>query len=254
MNPIHDNNGNLLAVEMNGTRISAEALAQMAARVEAQERDIERLTSWLAKAAQDATALEAQLLAAQKDNTRLIERVVELEHQRDSARRWAAAWREGTARKRGECAYWKTEAMRRSRITDRYIEAMAARNNALATRIVDLEHQRDRAMLVVACAVALVSRAEGLSAQLHGLVSDYITEAEVRALSLALAPYRGKGNPPRAATPGRLCDHCGLPLVSSHIADEVRLELAGRRISAHRNCADYLSSREGWQRVAKGGA
>lgn len=31
MNPIHDNEGNLLAVEINNTRISAEALARMAA-------------------------------------------------------------------------------------------------------------------------------------------------------------------------------------------------------------------------------
>ncbi len=34
MNPIHDNNGNLLAVETNGTRISAEALARMAAELD----------------------------------------------------------------------------------------------------------------------------------------------------------------------------------------------------------------------------
>lgn len=85
MNPIHDNNGNLLAVEMNGSRISAEALARMAARVEAQERDIDRLTAALSKAAQDAIALETQLLAAQKANTALIERVVGLEHERDAA-------------------------------------------------------------------------------------------------------------------------------------------------------------------------
>lgn len=70
MNPIHDNQGNLLAVEMNGSRISAGALAQMAARV---------------------AALEAQLLAAQRDNTRLITRIVELEHERDALRPLAAA-------------------------------------------------------------------------------------------------------------------------------------------------------------------
>lgn len=221
--------------------------AALAARVEAQERDIDRLTAALSKAAQDAMALEDQLLAAQKDNTALIERIVDLEHQRDSARRWAAAWREGTARKRGECAYWKTEAMRRSRITDRYIEAMAARNNALATRIVDLERDRDRAMLVVACAAALVSRAEGLSAQMGGLVSDYITEVEVRALALALAPYRGGEAPLVAVAPGRLCDHCGLPLVSSHIADETVITDGTRRVSVHHVCA---SAYPGWTVVA----
>ncbi len=65
MNPIHDNNGNLLAVEMNGSRISAEALARMAARV---------------------AALEAQIAECQRANTALIVRVVELEHERDAAR------------------------------------------------------------------------------------------------------------------------------------------------------------------------
>lgn len=34
MNPIHDSNGNLLAIEMNGSRISAAALSRMAASVD----------------------------------------------------------------------------------------------------------------------------------------------------------------------------------------------------------------------------
>lgn len=64
MNPIHDNEGNLIAVEMNNTRISAGALAQMAARV---------------------AALEAQIAECQQANTALIERIVGLEHERDAA-------------------------------------------------------------------------------------------------------------------------------------------------------------------------
>lgn len=65
--------------------------------------------------------------------------------------------------------------------------AFAAKLNA---RIAELEHERDQAMRVVAQAVSILSRAEGLAAQLHGPVSGYITEAQVRALATALAPYR----------------------------------------------------------------
>lgn len=45
MNPIHDNNGNLLAVEMNGSRISAEALARMAATNERHHAALEAIAN-----------------------------------------------------------------------------------------------------------------------------------------------------------------------------------------------------------------
>ncbi|MFZ1412725.1 MAG: hypothetical protein WAS07_14840 [Micropruina sp.] len=72
MNPIHDNQGNLLAVEMNGSRISAEALAQMAARIVELEH-----------------ALDSMLTGFEGDAAR----IVELEHQRDEARALLAAVR-----------------------------------------------------------------------------------------------------------------------------------------------------------------
>lgn len=209
MNPIHDNNGNLIAVEMHNTRISAEALAQMAARV---------------------AALEAQIALALRDNTRLIARIVDLEHARRRATRHALWYRAGAREAR--------------RITNELLRDRSAAMGAL--------HERDQAMLVVAQAVSILSRAEGLAAQLHGPVSGYITEAQVRALATALAPYRGEVAPPRAQEPGRLCDHCGLPLISAHIADEVIIASGERRARVHRVCA---SAYPGWTVVvtARGG-
>lgn len=131
----------------------------------------------------------------------------------------------------------------------RQVEACQQANTALIGHIVELEHERDAALRVVACAVALVSRAEGLAAQLGGPVSGYI-EAPVRSLALALAPYRGDDAPPRAVAPGRLCDHCGLPLISAHIADEVIVANGEQRAHVHRVCADYLRG-QGWQVAAR---
>ena len=104
-------------------------------------------------------------------------------------------------------------------------------NTNLIKRIVELEHQ--------------LETASGLIIRYARLVDGALLSAPSMQLeSVSSFPS------PRAVDPARLCDHCGLPLVSSHIADEVRLELAGRRISAHRRCADYLRDREGWTPVA----
>lgn len=140
MNPIHDNEGNLIGVEMHQTRISAEAISQMAARI---------------------AALEAQLLEAQQANTRLIARIVELEHERDEARTL-------------------------------------------------LKHYAD-------------------------MVARYAR------LTQSIAA------PPRAATPGRLCDYCDKPLVSAHIADETIITDGTRRVSVHHVC---MSAYPGWTVVA----
>lgn len=148
-----------------------------------------------------------QLALAQRDNTRLIARIVELEHERDSARRWAAAWREGTARKRGECAYWKTEAMRRSRITDRYIETMAARNNALATRIVDLEHERDAALTTIRIARQRLYDA-------HGSVPEKVAEV-IRAVGRIL---RRDDDPAETPVPPPISIGYALSSVASQLA------------------------------------
>lgn len=150
----------------DGTTISAAALA---ARVEAQERDIERLTSWLAKAAQDATALEAQLVATQRANTALIEHIVDLEHERDIASQLAAM-----------------------------------------------------------------------------TIQESLDAGHAIAFARDAAPPR---QPALTAAPGR-CDHCGLPLISAHIADEVIVANGERRAHVHRVCADYLRG-QGWQVAAR---
>jgi predicted nucleic acid-binding Zn-ribbon protein len=61
----------------HSTTISAAALA---ARVRALEGDLETAEGSIRR-------LMEQLRAAQRDNTRLVERIVELEHERDEARR-----------------------------------------------------------------------------------------------------------------------------------------------------------------------
>jgi predicted nucleic acid-binding Zn-ribbon protein len=61
----------------HATTISAAALA---ARVRALEGDLETAEGSIRR-------LMEQLSAAQRDNTRLVERIVELEHERDAARR-----------------------------------------------------------------------------------------------------------------------------------------------------------------------
>lgn len=145
-------------------------------------------------------ALEAQVGAAQRDNTRLIARIVELEHERDSARRGEvgavhgrAEFRNAYRKAQGErdtarkwAARWKAKATKERRKAGNWQDSWL-RAVGMAAR---LEYERDRAMLVVAQAVSILSRAEGLAAQLHGPVSGYITEAQVRALATALAPYR----------------------------------------------------------------
>lgn len=161
MNPIHDNQGNLIAIEMHNTRISAEALSQMAARV---------------------AALEAQIAECQQANTALIVRVVELEHERDAAR------------------------------------------------------------LVIRLARERLYDAHGRSSH------------EVYLVILAVGKILRRDEVPPALTtaPGR-CDHCGLPLVSSHIADETIITNGTRQVGVHRACA---SAYPDWTPVAtaRGGA
>ncbi len=161
MNPIHDNQGNLIGIEMNNTRISAEALAQMAARV---------------------AALEAQIAECQQANTKLITRVVESEHERDAARLVIRLARE---------------------------------------RLYDAHGRSSHEVYLVILAVGKILRRDEV--------------------------------PPAFTAAPRRCDHCGLPLVSSHIADETIITNGTRQASVHRACA---SAYPGWQVVAsaRGGA
>lgn len=117
-------------------------------------------------------------------------------------------------------------------------------NTRLIARIVDLEHERDAALRVVATAVSLVSYAEGVRASAGGLASDWIPEAVYQALAAAVAAWQGEAAPPSR---GR-CDHCTLPLVAGHIADEVVITNGARRAHVHRACA---SAYPGWDVVIR---
>ena len=78
MNPIHDNQGNLIGIEMNNTRISAKALSQMAASVDRYRVGLEAISRALVidpfafaqaivegKAVQDALEIDALNLDAE---------------------------------------------------------------------------------------------------------------------------------------------------------------------------------------------
>lgn len=78
MNPIHDNQGNLIGIEMNNTRISAEAISQMARSIDRYRVGLEAIARALVsdpyafaqniidgKAMQDALEIDALNLDAE---------------------------------------------------------------------------------------------------------------------------------------------------------------------------------------------
>lgn len=161
--------------------------------------------------------LEAQVAATQRANTRLIAQVVELEHERDRA--LAAA----------------------RHVQDALQQA--------ARDMIAVKDDRDATLKIVACAVSLVSYARGMADQMPPLdASNFVTGGHYRALAAAVDAWDAASLPPRqpalTAAPGR-CDHCGLPLVSAHVADEVIVANGERRAHVHRVCADYLRG-QGW--------
>ncbi len=109
------------------------------------------------------TALEAQLEAAQRDNTRLIARIVELEHERDAARHGEIAavhgriaFRGGFRKMRDErnaarrwAAVWKAKAYKERRKADNWQDSWL-RAVGMAARA---EHERDIASQLAAMTI-----------------------------------------------------------------------------------------------------
>lgn len=105
-------------------------------------------------------------------------------------------------------------------------------NTRLIARVVELEHERDRAMAVVSCAVSLVGYAR-------------------LAAAVASWEQRWEGTaPPEAHNPRPHCWNCGLPLAGAHLHDEVIITNGPTRVSVHRACADHLMT-QGWWIIAQ---
>lgn len=119
--------------------------------------------------------------------------------------------------------------------------AAAQRDNArLIARIVELEAERDAALLTI-------RKARQRLYDAHGRGPETVA-AVIRAVGAIL---RDDGAaPPRAQDPPPHCWNCGLPLVGAHVVDEVAVARAGRTVRVHRACADHLVT-QGWQLVAQ---
>lgn len=121
---------------------------------------------------------------------------------------------------------------------EKQVEACQQANTKLIARVVELEHERDEARLIIRLARERLYDAHGRSSHEVYLVIQAVGKILRRDTDTA---------PPRAVEPPRTCDHCGLPLVSSHIVDETIITNGSRRASVHRACA---SAYPGWTPIA----
>jgi hypothetical protein len=134
---------------------------------------------------------------------------------------------------------------------EKQVEACQQANTKLIARIVELEHGE-------AAAYALAMDVETKLMHLHAVCQRLADGAAQRSLSFVdilaalseinVRPSEPRQEPPRAQEPARVCDHCGLPLVSSHLVDEVILTNGAQRVSVHRVCANAYTP--DWQVVA----
>lgn len=137
---------------------------------------------------------------------------------------------------------------------EKQVEACQQANTKLIAQVVELEHGEAAAYALAMDMEAKVERLRAVCQRLaDGAAQRSLSFVDILAVlsEVSVRPGEQPQEPPRAQEPARVCDHCGLPLVSAHLADETVITNGTRRASVHRACA---SAYPGWQPVtiAKG--